>query len=433
VFTVKPSVALCVTGSIAAYKAAMLARLLLARGVRVRPLMTEGAQRFLGASTLSGLCAEPVLTSMWDPNHPGELHVTLGREVDLVAVVPATADVLARLAQGRASDLLTALMLSTQAHKLVAPSMHPNMWQHPATMRNLALLRADGVIVVGPELGPVASGDVGMGRMSEPETIALAIERALACSSVERKSQASAASAPEPNAAARSRDLEGVRMVISAGPTYEDLDPVRFLGNRSSGKMGFAIAAEASQRGASVTLVAGPVERETPPNVTRINVRSALEMQAAIDDAVSTPGALQHGADVVIMAAAVADFRSAFPSAGKIKKTSAVFTLQLEQNPDIIAALGSRRAGSARPILVGFALETGSDASVIAYGKQKLLAKQVDLIVANEAQEGLSGDGTRIHLITSAEVRSLGPLSKALAARHIVDRVREFLAPSGSA
>ncbi|NOU28172.1 MAG: bifunctional phosphopantothenoylcysteine decarboxylase/phosphopantothenate--cysteine ligase CoaBC [Polyangiaceae bacterium] len=390
------TVALCVSGSIAAYKAVEVARLLGKAGVRVLPVFTESAAKFVGPVTFSGITGEPVRTSMWDASFPGEMHVKLAQDADVVAMVPATADLLARLAQGRADDLVTALALSARGPVLVAPSMHPRMWAHPSTTRNAATLRADGVRFVGPVDGPVASGETGMGRMSEPADIVSAILLAA-----------------EPG------DLAGLSLLVTAGPTYEDIDPVRFLGNRSSGKMGFALAARAAARGAQVKLVAGPVAEATPPGVQRVDVRSAEEMRAAVMDA-------RARVDVVIMSAAVADFRPEAVSASKLKKSDGAPALRLTQNPDILAELGQGRTGTA-PFLVGFALETGADADVIAYAREKLVRKRVDLVVANHAAESLGKDENRIHLVDASGVETHGPVPKGALADVILTRVRGAL------
>lgn len=388
------TIALGVTGSIAAYKAVELARLLRKAGHQVLPVMTHGGERFVGAVTLSGICGNPVRTSMWDPSFFGEMHIEIASQVDAIVIAPATADMLARLAQGRADDLLSALALCRKSPLYVAPAMHPRMWAHPATQRNVATLQRDGIVVLGPEFGEVASGDHGIGRMMDPEAIVRALQA--------------------------HDDLRGVTMTVTAGPTYEDLDPVRFLGNRSSGKMGFALAAQARERGALVTLIAGPVALETPPGVSRVDVRSASEMQRAV---------LAAPADVVIMAAAVADFRAKVVQTEKIKKHDGTPMFELERNPDILADLGKARgAGASRPVLVGFALETGSDESVIAYGRDKLARKGVDLVVANQASEALGGDTNRAHLISTAGVVSLQTASKKDLADAILTEVSKRVA-----
>jgi phosphopantothenoylcysteine decarboxylase / phosphopantothenate---cysteine ligase len=372
------TVALAVTGSIAAYKAVEVARLLVKAGARVVPLMTTSAQRFVGPVTLAGITGEAVATDMWDPSFPGEMHVSIAARADAIVIVPATADLLARLAQGRADDLVTATVLCARGPVLAAPAMHPRMWQHPATQRNVEELARQGrVTLIGPVVGPVASGESGVGRMQEPEAIVQAVELALG--------------------SAGARDLEGRHVLVTAGPTHEPIDPVRYLGNRSSGRMGFAVAARAVARGARVTLVAGPVALPTPAGVTRIDVETAEQMQRAIDAALGPDLAK---ADALVMAAAVADFRAAEASTTKIKKGAGAPTLALTKNPDLLATIGHRRKGSA-PVLVGFALETGDDDAVLAYAKAKLEAKQVDLVVANAAHESLGHTTNRVALVTS--------------------------------
>jgi phosphopantothenoylcysteine decarboxylase / phosphopantothenate---cysteine ligase len=398
--TTVATVALCVTGSIAAYKAAYVTRLLLKAGFSVLPVMTPSSTRFLGPLTLSGLAGEAVVTDMWDPRYSGEVHVDLAARADVVAIVPATADVLARMAQGRADDVVTALAMCAKGPVVAAPAMHPRMWAHPATQRNIALL--DGVVtLIGPVAGEVASGESGLGRMAEPEDIVQAIVAALA-----------------------PRDLAGVRLVVSAGPTLEDVDPVRFLGNRSSGRMGFAIAERAVARGAEVTLVAGPVERSTPRGVRRIDVRGALEMRAALHEAL---GGDLSGADALVMSAAVADYRPAQPSATKTKKDGERATLELVKNPDLLAEIGHARTGT-RPVLVGFALETADDAGLLAYARGKLAQKKIDLVVANRADEALGRDTNRVLFVTEDGAVPLPLATKRGIADALLDRVRALLA-----
>jgi len=392
-------VALCITGGIAAYKAVVVARLLVQRGVVVQPVMTASASRFVGKVTLSGICGRGVLDDMWDPRFAGESHVVVADESDAIAVVPATADVLARMAQGRADDLVGALALVARSPIVVAPAMHPRMWAHPSTRRNVETLRADGrTIFVGPVEGPVASGDVGLGRMAEPDAIAEAILAAL-----EGKGAA--------------RDLAGRHVVVTAGPTIEDLDPVRFLGNRSTGKMGFSFASAAAARGARVTLISGPASLPSPLGVDRVDVRSALDMRAALDRAL---GPSLDRADALIMAAAVADHRAATVSEKKSKKTSGDrLTLELVKNPDLLAEIGARRSG-ARPVLVGFAVETDD---LAGYARRKLVEKKVDMIVANLAAHGFGGDDDRVLLITPGGEEAIEG-SKRSIADAVLDRVR---------
>ena len=386
------TIALAVTGSIAAYKAVEVARLLVKAGAKVLPLMTASAQRFVGPVTLSGICGEAVAIDMWDPGFSGELHVSISDRADALVIVPATADVLARLATGRADDLVTAAALCARGPVIVAPAMHPRMWNHPATQANVAVLR-ERVRFVGPVDGPVASGDSGMGRLADPSSIVDAALGALA-----------------------PRDLAGKRIVVSAGPTHEPLDPVRFLGNRSSGQMGFAIAERAAARGARVVLVAGPVALATPPGVERHDVGTAAEMGAAL-------GAALPGADALVMAAAVADFRPLATSTTKLKKGDAEPPpIALAKNADLIAGIAAARTG-ATPKLVAFALETGTDEEVLGYARKKLAAKKVDLVVANAAHESLGRTENRISLVDATGATPFVAASKRELADLILDRL----------
>jgi phosphopantothenoylcysteine decarboxylase/phosphopantothenate--cysteine ligase len=384
-------VALAVTGSVAAYKAVEVARLLVKGGHRVLPLMTASATRFVGPVTLSGICGAKVATDMWDPDYPGELHIAIADQADVIAIVPATADVLARLAEGRADDLVTATALSAKGRVVAAPAMHPRMWSHPATQDNVKTLARHGrVELIGPVVGPVASGDVGMGRMEEPAAIVQAITRA--------------------------GDLSGKRIVVTAGPTFEPIDPVRFIGNRSSGKMGFALAARAAARGANVVLIAGPVALATPGGVDRRDVGTAEEMRGALAQALP-------GADALVMAAAVADFKPAAPSATKIKKGTEAPVFTLTKNPDLIAEIAAQRTGP-KPFLVAFALETGDDAQVLAYATKKLTQKGVDLVVANAAHESLGQAENRVALVDASGATPFMAAPKEAIADRILDRVR---------
>lgn len=398
---IRPVVALAVTGSIAAYKAVEVARLLVKSGYRVLPLLTSSATRFVGPVTLSGICGEPVATDMWDPSYPGELHVSIADRADVIAIVPATADVLGRLAEGRSDDLVTATALCARGTVLVAPAMHPRMWSHPATQRNVAELgRLGRVRLVGPVTGPVASGDVGMGRMAEPAAIVAAIAKLV------RGGPA---------------DLAGKRIVVTAGPTFEPIDPVRFLGNRSSGKMGFALAARAARRGAIVTLVAGPVTLATPTGVDRRDVETAEQMRVALATALGPDLA---GADAVVMAAAVADFRPANALTTKMKKDAASEpgAIGLARNVDLIAEIAGRRS-TKKPMLVAFALETGNDDHVLAYAAKKLAQKRVDLVVANAAHESLGHGDNRIALVDESGASPFVAAAKETLADLILDRV----------
>ncbi|HXX65929.1 MAG TPA: bifunctional phosphopantothenoylcysteine decarboxylase/phosphopantothenate--cysteine ligase CoaBC [Polyangiaceae bacterium] len=392
------TIALCVTGSIASYKAVELARLLVTAGARVVPVMTESARRFVGPLTFAGICGESVPFDMWDPSFAGEAHVALARRADAVAIVPATADVLARLAHGRADDLVTALALCADCPVLAAPAMHPRMWQHPATQRNVAELASQHrVTLVGPVQGEVASGETGLGRMAEPREIADALRALLS-----------------------PHDLAGMRLVVTAGPTLEDLDPVRFIGNRSTGRMGFALARRGAERGARVTLIAGPVDLATPEGVQRVDVRAAVTMRAALWQAL---GRDLSGADALIMAAAVADHRPLEPSPTKIKKGDERVSLELIRNPDLLAEVGTARTGPL-PVLVGFALETTGGEALLQYARRKLLEKRADLVVANEASESLGRDDARATLVSADAAEPLPPLPKAELADLVLERVR---------
>jgi phosphopantothenoylcysteine decarboxylase/phosphopantothenate--cysteine ligase len=398
---------LAVSGSIAAYKAVEVARGLLARGVAVVPVMTPSATKFVGPLTLSGICGTPVVRDMFDDRYPGEVHVELGRTVDLVVVAPATADVLARFAQGRADDIVSALALAAQCPVLAAPAMHSRMWHHPATQRNVAALRADGrVTFVGPVDGPLASGESGAGRMSEPGDIVAAALALLE----------------------GSNDLLGLRVVVTAGPTVEDIDPVRFISNRSSGRMGFAVAERAAHRGARVTLIAGPVELPTPTGVTRVDVRSARDMKAALDTAF---GENLAGADVLVMSAAVADYAPKETHEHKMKKAGDTLSLELTRNPDILAELGESRKNG-RPVLVGFAVETAEDDVLIAYANKKLRDKKVDLIVANRAVDAFGTPTNRATLVAADATTPLAIMTKIELADLILDRVRLLAVARGA-
>jgi phosphopantothenoylcysteine decarboxylase/phosphopantothenate--cysteine ligase len=394
-------ITLCVTGSIAAFKAVLLVRLLVSEGADVRVVLSRAAREFVGPATFAGLTGNTVLTEMFDPATGGEPHVELGRTSDLVLIVPATADVLARLAHGRADDLTTAVALCARCPVVVAPAMHPVMWSHPATTRNVSLLERQGrVRFVGPVEGEVASGEHGLGRMAEPESI-LAQARALLGDAT----------------------LRGTRILVTAGPTAEDIDPVRYVGNRSSGKMGFAIAERAALRGAEVTLIAGPVSLPTPPGVNRVDIRSADALRNALWNAL---GDDLGGTDALIMAAAVADYRPAAPSASKLRRTDQPLTLELVPNPDLLAEVGRARRGR-HPILVGFALGTDADDRAAAIARSKLAEKRVDFVVANHADESIGRDDIRALLVgpRSCDVVERGP--KGVLADRILDIVAREL------
>jgi phosphopantothenoylcysteine decarboxylase / phosphopantothenate---cysteine ligase len=410
-------VALAVCGSIAAYKAVVVARELVGHGIAVIPVMTESATHFVGPLTLSGICGTAVVRDMFDPSYSGEVHVDLGQNVDLVLIAPATADMLARLAAGRANDIVTALALSAKCPVLAAPAMHARMWHHPATQRNVATLRADGrVKLVGPVEGPLASGESGMGRLAEPDAIVTAALLSLA------EGRAGSRATAE-------RDLTGFRLVVSAGPTVEDLDPVRFLSNRSSGRMGFAVAERAAARGARVTLVTGPVALATPAGVERVDVRGAREMKTALDAALG-PGL--GAADALVMSAAVADYAPREPYAHKMKKAGDTISLELVKNPDLLAEIGAARVGQ-KPVLVGFAVETAEPDILVAYAQKKLREKKVDLMVANHASESFALDTNRATFVTESAADAMPVMSKNDLADQILDRVRSLFAARGIA
>lgn len=386
---------LCVTGSIAAYKAPILLRLLKTGGARVKVLLSESAKNFIGEAVFSGLGAE-VFSDMW--SGPGEPHVELSSWADVIVVAPATADTLSRLRQGRADDLLTATALCSEKPLVVAPAMHPTMWKHPATQENMLVLKDRGVRFVGPVHGEVASGELGLGRMEEPDGIAAVLVRLL-----------------EP----RVKPLTGMHLVVTAGPTHEALDPVRSLTNSSSGKMGYAIAQVALDRGADVTLISGPVSLRVPPGAIFIPVTSAVQMQHALDRAL---GDNMTQADALIMSAAVADFRPKESSESKVKRGKEDMTLTLTPNPDLLAEIGTRRSGL-RPVLVGFALETAEGDDLISLGRQKLIKKQVDMIVANSASESLGKDSAVVRLVSARDCVPLEEMEKAQVAAHVIDWV----------
>ncbi|CAD7386575.1 MULTISPECIES: bifunctional phosphopantothenoylcysteine decarboxylase/phosphopantothenate--cysteine ligase CoaBC [Xanthomonas] len=365
---------LCVGGGIAAYKSLELVRRLRDAGAQVQVAMTSGAQQFVTPLSFQALSGQPTRTTLWDSAAEQAMgHIELARWADQVIVAPATADLLARLAHGLADDLVSTLCLATTAPLTVAPAMNHRMWLHPATQANVATLSARGVRVVGPEDGPLAEGESGPGRLAEPAAIIAALAGG-AGSAAPLASKAAAAPAFVPSSA----QLDGLRIVISAGPTFEDLDPVRYVGNRSSGKMGYALAAAAASQGADVVLVSGPVHQTTPAGVRRIDVRSAAQMRDAVLGA--------FPADIYIGAAAVADYTPKRVVAQKIKKTGETLTLELVRTPDILAEVAAQTG--ALKLVVGFAAETHD---VEHYARGKLAAKRLDLIIAN--QVGIEGGG----------------------------------------
>jgi phosphopantothenoylcysteine decarboxylase / phosphopantothenate---cysteine ligase len=388
-------VLLGVTGGIAAYKAAYLVRLLTQSGAKVQVVMTPSALRFMGADTFAALTHRPVHSDVFEQPE-AVLHVRLAHEADAAVVAPATANILAKLAHGLADDLLTSTLLEATCPLVLAPAMHTGMWEQPATQANVSTLAGRGAIIVPPAVGPLAAGDEGPGRMPEPEAIMSALVDALG----------------------HGGDLTGRSVLVTAGPTYEPIDPVRFVGNRSSGRMGFAVAEESARRGARVTVVAGPVSIPDPVGVEMVHVQTAAEMAEAVNGRYPE-------VDAVVMAAAVADFRPASASPGKIKKDEAQLELTLERTVDILATLGKQKENQ---VLVGFAAETDE---VVAEGRRKLGEKNLDLLVANEvgrAGTGFESDTNRAAILSATgddvELRSW---TKAELARAICDRLAILL------
>lgn len=405
-------VALGVTGGIGAYKAVEVARLLQKRGHDVRAVLTRGARKFVAPLTFEAITRHPVITSQFVPGLNASIeHIDLASSIDLLLVAPATANVIGKFAHGIADDFLSSLYLATRAPVLLAPAMNTNMWEHPAVAENLRVLATRGVQFVEPGEGYLACGWIGKGRLAEPEAVAEAADRLLA-------SRGSAASAD--GTAGRVGPLAGRRVLVTAGPTLEDLDPVRYLGNRSSGRMGFALAAAARDRGALVTLVSGPTAITAPVVDEVVAVRSAREMHAAVM-------ARAGEADVVIMAAAVADYTPAGGAAGGKVEKGGPLTLVLERTKDILFELGAMRAGAARPVLVGFAAQTGDP---VEAATRKLAAKRVDLMVANDVTApgaGFDVDTNIITLVAEDGATPLPRLSKRDAADAVLDRVERLL------
>jgi phosphopantothenoylcysteine decarboxylase / phosphopantothenate---cysteine ligase len=392
-------VVLGVTGGIAAYKAAHLARLMVQEGAEVDTVLTRAAREFVGPATFAGITGRPVRSDLWAEPHE-MAHLRLGRSADAVVVAPATANLVAKAAVGLADDLLSNILLVARCPLLLAPAMHTEMWEHETTRQNVAALRSRGVELVGPAEGELAGGDVGEGRMSEPEEI---LERVVSL-------------------VHSTRDLAGVRVVVTAGPTREHLDPVRFLSNRSSGRMGYALAAEAARRGADVDLVSGPVELDAPPGVRTHRVVSASDMHEVVTK-------LARDADVVLKAAAVADFRPSEQAGRKLKKAAGSPAVELVENPDILAELGRSRAGD-RPVLVGFAAETDDPEG---YGRRKLEEKRVDLMVVNDVSAddaGFEVDTNRVVVLGRDDHRVEVPLgSKREVAARVWDEIAAVLTP----
>ncbi len=386
---------LIVGGGIAAYKSCELVRLLRKEGASVRCVITSGGQKFVTPMTLAALSEDKVYTDLFDLKDEAEMgHIQLSRQADLVVVAPATADLMAKMAAGIADDLATTLLLATDKPVLAVPAMNVRMWQHPATCRNVATLREDGIQVLDPDDGPMACGEYGPGRLPEPSAIVAAIRLALA---------------DQP------RPLTGKHILVTAGPTHEPIDPVRVIANRSSGKQGFAIAEALAAAGARVSLIVGPVALPTPHGVDRIDVETAEQMAAAVAQALPADGA--------IMVAAVADWRVAC-APQKLKKEAGPPQLCFEKNPDILATLC---ASPARPkLVIGFAAETEN---AVAQAIAKRARKGCDWIVANDVSiDPMGGEQNRVHLITADGTDSWDRMDKTAIARRLTQRIADALA-----
>jgi phosphopantothenoylcysteine decarboxylase/phosphopantothenate--cysteine ligase len=381
-------VVLGITGGIAAYKAAELTRLLVKGGTAVDVVMTRAATHFITPMTLQALSGKPVITELWESAASNAMaHIDLSRGADAIVVAPASADFIAKLAHGLADDLLSTLCLARDCPLLVAPTMNVQMWNKPATQRNVAQLRADGVEILGPGSGSQACGEVGDGRMIEPEEILAALR-----------------------AWAQPKLLVGKRVLLTAGPTFEAIDPVRGITNLSSGKMGFALAQACAEAGASVTLIAGPSALPTPAAVARIDVRGAAEMAAAVDAAVAS-------AEIFIAVAAVADYAPAKASTSKLKKTNAALTLELEPTVDILSRVAARPKP---PFCVGFAAETND---VKANAETKRRKKKLPLLIANRAQDALGRDENEVTLLDDKGAHPLPKMEKLALARRLVAEI----------
>ena len=396
-------IALGVTGGIGAYKAVEVCRGLQKHGHDVVAVMTRSAVRFVGPTTFEAITRRPVITSQWKPGMNADIeHIAIADQIALLLVAPCTANIIGKFAHGIADDFLSSLYLATRSPVLVAPAMNSNMLGHEAVQQNLRVLAARGVRFVEPGEGYLACGWIGKGRLAEPaEVVAAALDALAPAGST----------------------LRGRRVLVTAGPTYEDIDPVRYVGNRSSGRMGFALATEARRRGATVTLIAGPTTLDPPPADEFVRVRSALEMHAAVLVAASR-------ADVVIMAAAVADYTVADPAAQKISKSDGPVTLVLQRTPDILADLARlpSRAASGLPVLVGFAAETGD---ALTKGRAKRTRKQIDLIVANDVSApgaGFDVATNEVTIIGEGDEQHVPIQDKHQVAQVILDRVEALFA-----
>jgi phosphopantothenoylcysteine decarboxylase / phosphopantothenate---cysteine ligase len=399
---VMKSVLLIIGGGIAAYKSLELIRLLSKSGIVVKAIMTKAAQEFVTPLSVASLTGEKVYTDLFSLTDEVEMgHIELSRAADLLVVAPATADLLAKMAQGLANDLASTALLATDKKVLVAPAMNVRMWQHAATQRNISTLMKDGVSFVGPNEGEMACGEFGPGRMAEPAEIVAAIEKMLGA-----------------QAGTQAGQLSGKHVLITAGPTREPIDPVRYISNHSSGKQGYAIAEAAKALGANVTLVSGPVSLPQPSGVTLIKVNTAEEMLSATENALP--------ADIAIFTAAVADWRVAKPAGEKIKKDGKTPTLTFAENPDILKTIASRK--SDRPkLIVGFAAETEK---IVDHAKAKLKSKGCDLIVANDVSpenEVFGGERNTVHLVSRDGVEGWPKLSKSEVAQRLIQKLAALL------
>lgn len=414
-----PRILLIIGGGIAAYKSCELVRLIRKGGADVTCVITKGGQQFVTPMTLAALSENPVHTTLWDLKNEAEMgHIQLSREADMVVVCPATADLLAKMAMGIADDMATTLLLATDKPVMAVPAMNVRMWQHAATQRNVATLKQSGVHVVQPDVGPMACGEFGAGRLPEPEAVWAEISEQL---SLRGAAVDALAGQPDFERNPSHRPLYGKHVLITAGPTHEPIDPVRYIANRSSGKQGFAIAEAAAAAGARVSLIAGPVHLDTPPGVDRIDVESAREMADAVGAALP--------ADVGIMVAAVADWRTKDIAGEKMKKRdTGLPALELTENPDILAGVA---AGMQRPgLLIGFAAETQN---VIDNAIAKRARKNVDWIVANDVsgpkgESVMGGDMNRVHIVSDDGVDSLDDMPKDAVARALIERIGAALA-----
>jgi phosphopantothenoylcysteine decarboxylase / phosphopantothenate---cysteine ligase len=409
-------IVLIIGGGIAAYKCLELIRRLRERGIAVRPLMTKAAQQFITPLSVGALSNERVFTELFDLDDEREIgHIRLSREAELIVVAPATADLIAKMAGGHADDLASSVLMATDKPVLIAPAMNPRMWLHPATRRNVALLEADGVHFVGPGVGEMAErGEAGPGRMSEVPELLEAIGKLIA---FPFPSQGGAGGGGEQQRG----QLAGRHVLVTSGPTHEPIDPVRYIANRSSGKQGAAIAAEAAALGARVTLVSGPTNLATPAGVDLVRVETALEMLEAVRSALP--------ADIAIFAAAVADWRVASRATEKIKKAGkGAPALELTENPDILKTVAHFGPGKRPPLVIGFAAETQH---VVEFAKAKRKSKGADWIVANDVSPEtgiMGGDRNAVHVITAQRVENWPELDKTQVARRLVERAARWLA-----